>query len=302
MRLLNFGSCNIDHVYSLENIVKSGETVSTYSLELFEGGKGLNQSVAAARAGMKVFHAGYIGRDGCMLSDLLDSNGVDIRYLRVLDDERTGHAIIQVSRAGENCILLYGGANLRVDKDYIDEVLAEFSENDMLLLQNEISNVDYLVDAAYKKGMTVVLNPSPINEEIKKIDISKLSYLILNEHEAYALSGKSEPSEIKKALLCRYPRLKVVLTLGKAGAIYFDANETAAHPAFCVSAVDTTAAGDTFTGYFLSAISSGLSPSDALARASAASALAVSKKGAAPSIPSSQEVIAAEKILKPLEI
>ena len=163
MRLLNFGSCNIDHVYSLENIVKSGETVSTYSLELFEGGKGLNQSVAAARAGLKVFHAGCIGRDGGMLSDLLDSNGVDIRYLRVLDDERTGHAIIQVSRAGENCILLYGGANLRVDKGYIDEVLAEFSENDMLLLQNEISNVDYLVDAAYKKGMTVVLNPSPIN-------------------------------------------------------------------------------------------------------------------------------------------
>ena len=172
MRLLNFGSCNIDHVYSLENIVKAGETVSTYSLELFEGGKGLNQSIAASRAGMSVFHAGGIGRDGEMLSALLSKSGVDIKYLKVLDSEKTGHAIIQLSRSGENCILLYGGANLAVSREYIDEVLDNFGRGDILLLQNEISNVDHLVESAYNRGMTVVLNPSPINDEIKKIDIS----------------------------------------------------------------------------------------------------------------------------------
>ncbi len=301
MRLLNFGSCNIDHVYSLESIVRSGETVSTYSLELFEGGKGLNQSIAAARAGMKVFHAGCIGEDGQMLRDIMQSSGVDLRYLKTVS-ERTGHAIIQVSRSGENCILLYGGANLAVTREYIDEVLSHFFEGDMLLLQNEISCVDYLVEAAHKKGMRVILNPSPFNEEIKKIDISKLSYLILNEHEAYALCGESEPEKIRQAILAMYPTLKTVLTLGRAGAVYFDADTQAAHPAFCVEAVDTTAAGDTFTGYFLASVAEGLSEKEALARASAASALAVSKKGAAPSIPIKNEVIAAEKILEPLEI
>ena len=302
MRLLNFGSCNIDNVYSLENIVKSGETVSTYSLELFAGGKGLNQSIAAAKAGMSVFHAGCIGKDGAMLSSLLCESGVDITHLKVLDSERTGHAIIQVSRAGENCILLYGGANLKVGKEFIDKVLEDFSEEDILLLQNEISSVDYLVEKAYAKGMTVVLNPSPFNEAIEKIDISKLSYLILNEHEASALCQKTEPSEIRDELISRYPKLRVVLTLGKSGAVYFDAESSVYHPAFCVEAVDTTAAGDTFTGYFLASVADGLSPYEALATASAASALAITKKGAAPSIPLSKDVYAAKKYLKPLEI
>jgi len=301
MRILNFGSCNIDHVYSLENIVRSGETVSTHSLELFEGGKGLNQSIAAARAGMKVFHAGCVGEDGQMLRDIMQSCGVDLRYLKTVD-KRTGHAIIQVSRFGENCILLYGGANLEVTPEYIDEVLADFGRGDILLLQNEISSVDYLVDAASGKGMTVVLNPSPFNEKINGIDISKLSYIILNEHEAYALTEKSDVDEIKDVILTRYPHLKVVLTLGKAGAIYFDSKVSASCPAFDVSAVDTTAAGDTFTGYFFASVAEGLSPKDALARASAASALAVSRMGAAPSIPDRNEVIAAEKELKPLII
>ena len=302
MSLLNFGSCNIDYVYSLEKIVSPGETVSTYSLELFEGGKGLNQSIAAARAGMNVYHAGCIGADGKMLSSMLSQNGVDVGSLLVLDNVKTGHAIIQVSSSGENCILLYGGANLSVSREYIDKVLDGFDKGDMLLLQNEISNVDYLVDAAYSKGMTVVLNPSPINENIEKIDISKLSYLILNEHEAEAMTGKTEPKEIRDALISRYPGLSVVLTLGRAGAIYFDNREYVSHPAFDVTAVDTTAAGDTFTGYFLASISNGLSPRDALKRASAASALAVTRKGAAPSIPTNKEVLAAENILLPLEI
>ena len=300
MRLLNFGSCNVDHVYSLENIVSPGETVSTYSLELFAGGKGLNQSIAAAKAGMKVFHAGCIGEDGQMLADLLSGSGVDIRYLKTVK-EKTGHAIIQVSRKGENSILLYGGANLSVDKEFIDTVLTDFSQGDILLLQNEISCVDYLVQRASEIGLKVCLNPSPFNEAINDIDISRLSYLILNEHEAKQLCGADDRTRIKDSLLSRYPDLTTVLTLGGAGAVCFDASETVYHPAFSVNVVDTTAAGDTFTGYFLASISEGLSKKDALAKASAASALAISKMGAAPSIPCRKDVDEAQKILKPLE-
>lgn len=299
MRLLNFGSCNVDHVYSLDKIVSSGETVSTHSLELFEGGKGLNQSIAAARAGLCVYHAGCIGEDGGMLAELLFKSGVKLDYLRTVN-ERTGHAIIQVSSSGENCILLYGGANLAVSKELIDEVLADFSEGDMLLLQNEISEVPYAVKRAYEKGMRIALNPSPFNEVIRDIDLNMISYLILNEHEARELTGCSEPEKIKEAILMAYPRLKTVLTLGKLGCVYFDSDVTAYQSAFSVDTVDTTGAGDTFTGYFLCSIMQGDSAESAILTASAASALAVSRKGAAPSIPYAFEVAQAKKTLRPL--
>lgn len=297
MKILNFGSCNIDYVYYLDHIVRDGETETTYKLEVFPGGKGLNQSIAAAKAGVQIYHAGCVGFDSNLLTDILSENGVDISYLRKIP-EKNGHAVIQVSNKGENSIFLYPGSNEMVSEDYIDAVLENFDSGDIILLQNEISNVDYIVEKAYQKNMRIILNPSPFNERIDKIDFNKLTYVILNEIEVKEISGCSVLEEGLMYIRNRYSNLKVMLTLGSKGCIYTDNQCELYQPAFEVKAVDTTAAGDTFTGYFVAELLRGTQYSEILKIASAAAAVAVSRKGAAPSIPDKCEVLSSLENLK----
>lgn len=291
MKILNFGSLNIDYVYSVDHFVRAGETLASSSLELFCGGKGLNQSVAFAKAGADTYHAGSIGKEGAMLTDMLVSAGVKTSLIAVREDISCGHAIIQVNSHGENCILLYGGANHTISDDMVDEVLSHFGDGDMLMLQNEINNIPYIIGQAKKKGMIIALNPSPFNSEILGFGLDKIDWLIINETEGQELTGKSDPEEIIETLGATYPEMRVVLTLGKRGAIYAYKGERVSHGIFDTPVVDTTAAGDTFTGYFFSEITSGSPPAEALRIASSASAIAVSRKGAAPSIPTRSEVI-----------
>ena len=297
MKILNFGSCNIDYVYSLEHIVEIGETQTSHKLEIFPGGKGLNQSIAAAKAGAVICHAGCVGSDSDLLTNILTDNGVDISYI-TKTSEKNGHAIIQVSKHGENSIFLYPGSNDMVSKEYIDSVLESFGKGDIILLQNEISNVDYIVEKAYAKEMCIILNPSPYNEKIEMIDFAKLSYIILNEVEAKAISNCEIPRQSLAYIKTKYPNLKVILTLGVNGSIYSDSTHEFYQPSFKVEAVDTTAAGDTFTGYFIAELALGTDYKKILKIASAASALAVTKKGAAPSIPAKDEVMRALEKLK----
>ena len=297
MKILNFGSCNIDYVYSLDHIVGVGETETTYMLETFPGGKGLNQSIAVAKAGGEIFHAGCVGCDSDILTEILLKNSVNISYLS-RTDKKNGHAIIQVSDKGENSIFLYPGSNEMIKKDYIDLVLKDFGQGDIILLQNEISNVDYIVERAYQKQMCIILNPSPFNEKLNKIDFNMLTYIILNEVEAKAIAGYDIPEENLTCIKNKYKNLKVVLTLGSNGCIYSDSLCEFYQPAFKVNAVDTTAAGDTFTGYFIAGLSRGSNYQTILKMASAASAIAVSRKGAAPSIPDKNEVLSSLENLK----
>ena len=290
MKILNFGSCNIDIVYSLDHIVRVGETETTHKMEVFPGGKGLNQSIAVSRAGASVCHAGCLGYDGGMLRDILCESGVDVTYLKTVE-EKNGHAVIQVSAEGENSIFLYPGSNERITESYIDEVLAQFGEGDILLLQNEISNVGYLVERAYEKKMCIVLNPSPINDAVRGLDLAKISYLILNEVEAAEITGHETPEEGIAYFKSRYPALRVMLTLGETGCIYADSERELSQSAFLVKAVDTTAAGDTFTGYFVAGLAAGNEMKEILRVASAAAAISVTRNGAAPSIPERREVM-----------
>lgn len=301
MKVLNFGSCNVDYVYSLDHIVTSGETEATERLELFPGGKGLNQSIAMAKGGISVQHAGCVGSGSMMLIDLFRKSNVDISYIKKVDTP-TGHAIIQVDKCGKNSIFTFAGANAYISKEYIDEVLADFSAGDILILQNEISNVDYLVRQANQKQMNIVFNPSPFNEAVQQVDFHMLSYLILNEVEIRAITHLDNPEEGLSALRSAYPSLKVILTLGEGGCIFSDQTQEIRQPSFCVDVVDTTAAGDTFTGYFVAELSRGTKYAKALKIASAASALAVSRMGAAPSIPTHNEVLQALSTLKPREV
>lgn len=290
MKILNFGSCNIDFVYSLDHIVEVGETQTTYKLETFPGGKGLNQSIAVAKAGAEIYHAGCVGNDSEILTDILTQNGVDISYLKTVD-EKNGHAIIQVSSKGENSIFLYPGSNAMITKDFIDSVLENFSDGDIIVLQNEINNVDYIVKKAHERGMCIILNPSPFNEKIKEIDFNMLSYIVLNEVELSQISGFSEPEAGLEYLKKEYPWLKILLTLGKNGSVFVDGNSEFRQESFNVKAVDTTAAGDTFMGYFVAELARGTDYAQILRLASAASAIAVSRNGAAPSIPDKSELM-----------
>ena len=292
MKILNFGSLNIDYVYSVEHFVRAGETISSSALNLFCGGKGLNQSVAFAKAGAETYHAGSIGKEGKMLTDMLESAGVNTKFVNVRDDVSCGHAIIQVDAKGQNCILLFGGANHTISNEMVDSVLADFGEGDMMMLQNEINNLPYIIKQAKAKGITIALNPSPFDDKIKALDMNLIDWLILNETEGQEITGKSEPDDIINALNTTYPEMKIVLTLGKHGARYAYKGEFAEHGIYDTPVVDTTAAGDTFTGYFFSEIMSGSSPAYALKLASAASGVSVSRKGAAPSIPTKAEALA----------
>lgn len=290
MKFLNFGSLNLDFVYDVEHFVRPGETISSAALNTFSGGKGLNQSVALSRAGAQTYHGGCIGKDGQILLDGLRAAGADVSFVRVLKSCRTGHAIIQVDPSGQNCILLFGGANQAVTDVQIEETLSRFGAGDFLLLQNEINGLEQLMEKAAEKGIRIAFNPSPIDGKISQLPLEKVEFFLLNEIEGAALGGGNRPEEILEGLEKRYPKAKIVLTLGKEGALYFDGEKTFFQPIFPVKVMDTTAAGDTFTGYFLEAVSRGLLGDVCLKRAAAASAIAVSRKGASPSIPDGAEV------------
>lgn len=289
MRVLNIGACHIDWVYRLDHIVRAGETISSKSVTNSAGGKGLNQSIALARAGAEVFHAGCIGEDGLFLKALMEEAGVDASYLKVVP-EKTGHAIIQVDKSGENSIILFDGTDEMIDDEYVSDVLSHFEEGDYLILQNEINNIPSIVNMAYDKGMKIIFNPSPYNEKMQEVDLSKLAWMIVNEVEARDITGNDNVMEAFTILKEKYPNLGVVITLGKRGCMYTDGNEIKSQDAYKVQAVDTTGAGDTFTGYFFAGVAYGKTNADSAKQASLAAAISTTKHGAATSIPQMSEV------------
>ena len=284
MKILNFGSCNIDYVYRLHHIAAPGETQKSDDLQTFAGGKGLNQSVAIAKADGRVCHAGCIGTDGDMLLHTLQENAVDTALLQRMP-QKNGHAMIQVSETGENAIIVYPGTNAMIREDYVDAVLSHFSKGDILVLQNEINCLSYILSCAHQRGMTVILNPSPIQDALRSLDFHKISYMVLNEIEAVALFGGDDAQSSAAIAAEQYPNLRIVLTLGENGSVYREGSVVWHQNAFRVKAVDTTAAGDTFMGYFVAGLAKGQPIPEILRLASAAAAMAVSKEGAAPSIP-----------------
>lgn len=297
MKILNFGSCNIDYVYTLDHIVVSGEIDTSCNMGLFPGGKGYNQSIAMSRAGAKVYHACCVGNDGDMFIDVLKENGVDVSLMETVD-VKNGHAIIQVSNAWEYSVFLHPGSNEMISKEYIDRVLEHFGEGDMILLQNEISNIDYIIDRAYLKKMRIILNPSPFNEKLKKIDLNKLFCLVLNETEAKRFSGLNDYEKCMSYFRNNFPELKIMINLANNGSLYGDKTQVLYQSAFQVDVVDTTGSGDTFTGYCAAGVALGIDSAVIIRNATAASAISATRKGAASSIPFMEEVRDLLKVLK----
>ncbi|MBR0437400.1 MAG: ribokinase [Clostridia bacterium] len=302
MNVLVFGSMNIDRTYTVGHFVRAGETLTADRMELFCGGKGFNQAIALSRAGVRTQMAGAVGTDGDFLLEPLKKEGVDLKHVKRTDGV-SGHAVIQVNAEGNNCIIILAGANGTITHDDADRALASCGAGDWLVLQNEISSLDYIICTAKAKGMTVVLNPSPFNETLDTCDFRCIDYLLVNEIEAAAIAKCPEGAsfdEIRKAVRARYPQMNVLMTLGHRGSVFEDKDGNRAEcGVYRVNAVDTTAAGDCFTGFFLAELIAGKPASAALKTAAIASGISVSRKGASPSIPTRAEVDAVDRAQVP---
>ena len=293
MKALCFGSLNIDYTYRVDHFVQPGETLAADSLQVFSGGKGLNQAIALARAGAETCMAGAVGEDGRFLLEELSAAGVCTDHVGVLQQVRTGNAIIQNDKTGDNCILLYGGANRAVTKAQVDEVLQHFSADDWLLLQNEINNLPYIMRRAHERGLRIAFNPSPMEARVLEWPLEYVDLFLLNRVEAAQLAGTDGAADgLLRVLREKFPGAAVVLTLGAQGAVYADSEQTIRQAAYPAEAVDTTAAGDTFTGFFLASLLRGEGVPQAMEWAARAAACSVTRRGAAPSIPTREQAAA----------
>lgn len=290
MRILNFGSLNLDHVYRVDHFLRPGETSASLEYRMFCGGKGLNQSIALANAGAAAYHAGKVGTDGDILLRSLRESGVDTRFVSRAEGS-SGHAIIQVDRAGDNCILLHGGANRLVDEADIATALAFFSSGDILLLQNEIAGIGRIMALAAQRGMTIVFNPAPMDAAVSTYPLDLVDVFIVNEVEGRDLTGAADPDLILSLMRRKFPNAAAVLTLGAKGIRYRDAEREVRQDADAsVKVVDTTAAGDTFIGYFVAGLAKSLPIAENLRIAAKACDICVSRPGASASIPKLAEL------------
>jgi len=306
MKILVYGSLNIDLVYSVDHIVRPGETISSSVLEKSAGGKGANQAAALAKAGMETYLAGKIGSDGRFLLELLGSYGVNTEKVAIYPGA-TGQALIQLDKNKQNSIVLYAGGNGEIQKDEIDGVLEAFGPGDGIILQNEIPHVGTIMEKAKKRGLKIILNPSPYDEKIEKLPLDLVDIFFVNEIEAAALAasvagatkitGVAEAAisnemlpRILDSLTDRFPAAEIILTAGKDGAYYGSGKIRGKGEIIDLPVADTIGAGDTFTGYFIAAREKQYSVSDALNLACKASSIKVTRKGAMQSMPFKDEV------------
>lgn len=290
-RIITLGSLNLDFTYQLPKPLEVGETLSSLSYRCGAGGKGANQSIAAARAGAEVYHAGRIGHDGALLRRTLADSGVKLDFLEEVETP-TGHAVVLINDAGDNSIVLYGGANRTIDESFIDRVTSAANPGDILLLQNEVTCISHAMEAGRKAGMRVAFNFAPFDPKLApELPLSLCDVLFLNRIEAGGIAGKSDVEEILETLSRRFPETELVLTLGPEGAVALTpAGEQFHADSPRVEVVETTAAGDTFIGYYLAAVLDGFDTGRALERACRAAALCCSRAGAAESIPTRAEL------------
>lgn len=290
-KIIIIGSFNLDFVFFVDRFVKAAETYHSKGMEMHYGGKGFNQAIACAKVYPDVSLAINVNEKEAYIKRVLADNNVKNDFVRITKSP-TGMAFIQVNQEGENSILLNKGANYQFDLEQFVEILNQYKTGDLLVLQNEINYIDQLINIAHKRHLSIALNPSPFSQDLLQLPLEKCSYLFINEVEGEALTKQSESQAILNEIATKYPQCEIVLTLGSKGALVQKGQEIYQQDAFKVTSVDSTGAGDTFTGFYLGEKCLGKSMQESLRFASAASALSVTKKGAMDSIPSLHEVLA----------
>jgi len=290
--IFNIGSINIDYVYRVPHLVAPGETLASQSLVKVLGGKGANQSVAIALSGAAVSHVGRVSASDSWALHEMSDFGVNVDHV-IASDAPSGHAIIQVDDVGENSIVLFGGANQQLHRNQLNDALSSASADDWLLIQNECNGLDDVFALATEKRCSLMFNPAPMHPDVLNLPLNAAHCLVVNEVEANALVGEASlgADELVQALMQRFPKAIVALTLGAAGVRLINHGQVSDIKSPSVEAVDTTGAGDTFVGYFLSNLVGGESPEEAARKACFAAALSVTGEGATPSIPTHADVL-----------
>lgn len=284
MAIYNLGSINADFFYHVPHLPGPGETLAATKLTRGLGGKGANMSVAAARAGAHTVHVGAVGHDGHWAADRMMEFGVDTRHISKLPDTPNGQAHIYVDAGGENSIVLFQGANHQIPAETISAALSEASTGDTLLMQNETKDQPEAAKIARELGLYVAYAAAPFEAEAVEAVLPHLDFLILNEVEAEQLEEATGKSPDVLGVT------DVIITLGAKGARWLHEGQSRDFPAMPVTPVDTTGAGDTFTGYVLAARDRGLPMEQAIALAMRAGALMVTRQGTADVIPDLKEV------------
>ncbi|KAM3589806.1 hypothetical protein VKS41_000660 [Umbelopsis sp. WA50703] len=309
-KVLNFGSINIDETFEVPHLCQKGETLSSIGYTIRGGGKGSNQSAALGKSGAKVYHAGIVGKDATWVKDLIKDQGVDVTYIKVDEKEANGRALIQVcQKTGDNCIVLYPGTNAKYTAEYAKEVLEHFGPDDWILQQNEISQGGAIMQVAADKGLSIIFNPAPMTPSvIDEFPLDKVDILQVNETEAttmyQAITGKVDepvPEDLVKLIMETYPEMQgIVMTLGGDGVLACFRHKGQCQefkiPVAKANVKDTTAAGDTFVGFFLSSFLRNTHSDyftrvgNALIEANMAAAISVERPGSMASVPSLNEV------------
>lgn len=285
MAIWNLGSINIDHVYRLPHLPLPGETLAAESFSTGLGGKGANQSIAAARAGAMTHHIGSMGQGDYWVIERLRDAGVCTAPITRLPGIATGHAIILLDASAENAIVIHPGANRAQDLSALKAALSEIGPRDTLLIQNETNCQVEATQLARSQGARVIYSAAPFDIEAVRAVLPHVSILAMNEGEAAQLFH-AVPGDLPETLE------GLLITRGGDGAEYRDltTGETHRQPAFRITPVDTTGAGDTFAGFFAASRDRGDGIPEALQLASAAAALKVTRRGAGDAIPMLEEV------------
>lgn len=278
MTIWNLGGINADYVYSVPHIPAPGETLDAANRQVFLGGKGANMSVAAARAGAHVRHIGAVGPDGRWAVDRLLEFGVDPRTIEMVETQ-TAHAMIFVAQDGENCIFVYPGANREIPKTALETALTQAQTGDWFVTQNEVNLQFEGVKLARDMGLNVAYAAAPFDAQVTQPLLPYLDFLILNQIEAEQLKKSTGhgPSDLSIR--------DVIVTLGAKGAVWFGQEGQVPIAPIPVTPIDTTGAGDTFTGYVLAGLDRGKSMRQALEMAATAAAIMVTRSGTADVIP-----------------
>lgn len=282
----NLGSINLDNYYDVPHLPVPGETLAATRHAQGLGGKGANQSIAAARAAAHVSHVGAIGPDGDWIIERLVEYGVHVSHIARVK-EATGHASVFVDEKGENCIVIVPGSNAVVTESLIGTALTEASPGDFLLMQNETNGQQFAAETAKTLGLKVAYAAAPFDARAVAKVIDKLDLLVLNTVEAAQLSEKT--GRDIKAL--GVP--DIVVTLGAVGCKWVSKKGEKVYPAYPANPVDTTGAGDTFTGYLVAALDRGIDMEGAIDLALKAGALMVGRRGTGDVIPDLKEVLEA---------